>query len=414
MRILFIHQNFPGQYIHLAPHLSKAGHEVVAITRSDNIYSDIVPTVRYSIDLDKLATASPVARLYETGIARAQAVARTAVGMDKNGFRPDVIFAHLGWGEALFLKDVWPDAKLIGYAEFFHRPEHDRFDAEFSGGPHQLKTGTLADNAMSLLGFAQCDIAVAPTQWQRSVFPAGVSDRIAVIHDGIDTDVNTPDPDASITLERAGTFKPGDPVITFAARNLEPARGYHVFMRALPAVLAACPNAHVVIFGGHKNSYSPRRSDGVSWQQTFLDEVRSQLDPSRIHFVGYVPHSVLTNALQVSAAHVYLSHPFVMGWSPLEAMSVGALVIGSNNQPVTEFIRHEHNGILVGFNDVAGLSRHIVDAINNPIRYKEIRHNARKTIIDRYDLRRVCLPAQAALIGSSKAASTTGGPAVPQ
>jgi glycosyltransferase involved in cell wall biosynthesis len=223
--------------------------------------------------------------------------------------------------------------------------------------------------------------------------------KIEVVHDGIDTDKIAPDPAARVTLKREGlVLRPGDEIVTFVSRNLEPYRGYHTFMRALPKILAERPRAHAIVVGGDDVSYGARPAKGRKWRNIFLQEVKEELDLSRIHIVGKVPYDVYRQILQVSTAHVYLTYPFVLSWSMLEAMAAGCLVIGSDTAPVREVIRHQENGLLVDFFNPDALAGHVIDALSNPARYRVLRETARRTIVEGYDLKRICLPRQTRLV----------------
>jgi glycosyltransferase involved in cell wall biosynthesis len=244
-----------------------------------------------------------------------------------------------------------------------------------------------------------CDVGIAPTHWQASCFPPLLRQKLAVVHDGILTDQLQPDPTAWVNLNRDGLrLSHGDEVVTFINRNLEPMRGYHQFMRALPQILKQRPNARVVIVGGDGVSYGSPAPDGTTYKQIYLNEVRDQLDMSRVHFVSRVPYKVLLSLLRISAAHVYLTMPFVLSWSLLEAMSVGALVIGSDTAPVREVIEHNQNGLLVNYFDPKQLADTVCDALANPQTYAHLRAAARQTVVDRYDFKTKTLPAYMALI----------------
>jgi glycosyltransferase involved in cell wall biosynthesis len=402
MRIAFVHQNFPGQYPHLARHLAKAGHDLVAITHDGNKRPELIRTVRYAFGPKEVpATANPLARHYNQAIARAAVVARTALKLREEGFSPDLILGHAGWGETLLLKEVWPRARMQSYSEFYYRTDGADvgFDPEF--GAETFESGAMAHtkNAAMLLALATADRGVAPTAWQRSVFPDELHGKIDVVHDGVDTVAVRPDRKAFIRLGKGRlTLRPGDEVITFVNRNLEPYRGYHVFMRALPAILAARPKARAILVGANGVSYGRAAPEGRTWKDIFLDEVRDRLDLSRVHFVGQVPHSTFVNLLQVSAAHVYLTYPFVLSWSMLEAMAAGCLVIASDTPPVAEVIRDGENGLLFPFFDVDALSRRVIEALAEPKQFRQIRAQARADAVERYDLRTRCLPRQLALI----------------
>lgn len=397
MKILFIHQNFPGQFLHLAPEMVRRGHEVLALTDEANQQQlQAVRTVRY-----RHATAKPdpaACRLGRTMTEmsdRGVSVARACAALrDHHGVQPDVIFGHSGWGETLFLKEVWPQAKLIIYAEFFYKATGADvgFDPELS--PKSLEQSIITNARAAHLGHSmlQADAALAPTEWQASTFPDRLRPMIEVIFDGVDTALCAPDPGATVTLPDGQVLTAGDEVLTFLNRNLEPYRGYHTFMRALPEVLAARPQTQVVIVGGDGISYGTPPKDGRSWKETFLAEVADRLDTSRVHFLGRVPYPTFLSLMQVSRVHAYLTYPFVLSWSLLESMAMGAHVVGSRTAPVMELIEDGVNGRLVDFFDVPGWSRALIEGLAEPARFEGLRRAARATITSRYDLRRHCLP----------------------
>ena len=395
MKILFVHQNFPGQFLHLAPELVRRGHDCLALTDGTNQRPPGIAAVRYRFDAPVVdPAATRVARTYTMMTDRGVTVARAAEQLrDRQGYCPDVIVGHSGWGETLFLKEVWPEARLLIYAEFYyHGTGCDiGFDPEFQ--PASLNTAMIARARSAHLGQAllHADAGIAPTEWQASTFPAALRQMIEVIHDGIDTTRIAPDPAASVTLPSGLTLRAGQEVITFVNRNLEPYRGYHSFMRALPAVLDARPGAQVVIVGGDGVSYGAVPKQGGSWKQVLLDEVGGRLDQSRVHFTGRVPHATFIRLMQISRVHAYLSYPFVLSWSMLEAMAAGALVIGSRTAPVQEVITDDVNGRLVDFFDVTAWSAALIEALAEPERFGAMRAAARETVRARYDLAR-CLP----------------------
>jgi glycosyltransferase involved in cell wall biosynthesis len=313
----------------------------------------------------------------------------------RGGYRPDLVITNPGWGEALFAKDVFPDAKLVSLLEFFHgTPGGDfGFDPEF-GQPslearmkHRLKNLALTESLLAM------DQGVAPTVWQASRLPAGYRQRVEVIFDGIDTDQVRPDPEARFIHPLVPEpLAAGGPVVTFVNRNLEPYRGYHVFMRALPEIQRRLPEARVLLVGADGVSYGAAAPAGTTWKQRFLDEVSPRLDLSRVHFLGQLPYAQYLTLLQVSAAHVYLTYPFVLSWSCLEAMSAGCHVVASRTAPVTEFVEDGVNGHLVDFFDTSGLAQAVESAVRERDRHTGLREAARRTAVERCDLQRVCLP----------------------
>jgi glycosyltransferase involved in cell wall biosynthesis len=396
MKVLFVHQNFPGQFLHLAPELTRRGHEVRMLTDAANKRIFATEGFRYKFDAAPVdSAATRLGRNYTTMSDRGVVVARACLQLREKGYVPDVIFGHSGWGETLFLKEVWPEAKLIVYAEFYYRGRGADvgFDPEFSA--QNFDQVMIAQGRTAHLGQAllHADAGLSPTKWQASTYPAALRERIRVIFDGVDTAVMRPDDQAQVTLPNGKIVKAGDEVLTFVNRNLEPYRGYHIFMRALPAVMRERPEAQVVIVGGDEVSYGAAPKGAKGWKDTFLNEVKDQLDLSRVHFMGKVPYPTFVSLMQVSRAHAYLTYPFVLSWSMLESMAAGAHVVGSDTAPVRELIRDGQNGTLVDFFDVKGWSKALVKALARPEKFSDLRRAARQTILEGYDLRSVCLPA---------------------
>ncbi len=398
MRILLVHQNFPGQFLHLAPALAARGHEVRALTDARNTRPSPVPVVKYRFDPPQVdPAATRLGRNYTTMSDRGVAAARAAATLRGQGYVPDVVFGHSGWGETLYLREIWPEARHLAYAEFYYRGRGQDvgFDPEFDPAPPgSIEPLMIAQARAAHLGQAllHADAAVSPTRWQADSHPPALRRMIEVIHDGVDCARLAPDPAARVTLPDGRVLAPGDEVLSFVNRNLEPYRGYHVFMRALPAVLAARPEAQVVIVGGDEVSYGRPPPGGTGWKDIFLAEVMQDLDLSRVHFLGKVPYPVFTALMQVTRVHAYLTYPFVLSWSMIEAMAAGALVVGSATAPVREVIEDGANGRLVDFFDVDGWSLALTRALADPAEAAPLRAAARATALDRYDLQSVCLP----------------------
>ena len=398
MNLLFVHQNFPGQFKHLAPALAKAGHRVEAMGIDGAGVSGIT-LHRYRPTRSSTVNMHPWAADFETKVIRGEACAAAAARLKAAGFTPDVIVTNPGWGESLFLKDVWPNARMLALIEFFYaaRGLDCDFDPEFMQATLAGDARVRTKNANMLLALASMDHGVCPTEFQRSTVPVMFHDRISVIFDGIDTNAVRPDPGAALTAG-SRTLRAGDEIVTFVNRNLEPMRGYHKFMRALPQILRARPHAVALIVGGDEVSYGAAAPAGKTWKQIFLDEIKGSLDMSRVFFLGRIAYADYLRILQISACHVYLSYPFVLGWSCIEAMSAGCLVVGSATPPVKEVIEDGKNGLLVDFFDAAALAKTVIDALAHPAAYAHLRTAARATAVARYDLASVCLPQQLQLI----------------
>ena len=319
------------------------------------------------------------------------------------GVRFDVIVAHPGWGEALFVKDVFPTTPLLAYFEFFYSATGADvgFDPEFSQKPADGERLRVR-NMLHLSALNSCDAGLTPTLWQHSRLPPEYRSRVAVVHEGVDTDIVKPEPNA-IFKWRGQSFSAGDPVVTYVARNLEPYRGFHILMRSLPKLLASHPTAQVLIIGGGGVSYGAASRHPDGWQGELTDELGragTPIDAKRVHFLGRVPYRDYLRVLQVSAAHVYLSYPFVLSWSMLEAMAAGCVVIGSATKPVMEVLSDRVNGRLFDFFRQDQLVQTVLEVLNHPDRNRALRDAARATIVQKFDLQRRCLPAALALVRS--------------
>ena len=406
MRILFVHQNFPGQFKFLAPALAVSpDHEVVALVMHKQLPVSWqgVRVVSYRPKRSSTAGIHPWLIDLETKIIRAEAVFHAAQALNASGFQPDVIVAHPGWGESLFLKDVWPDARLAIYSEFFYTASGSDvgFDPEFPEQSQAVSTPRLRlKNLNNFMHFDIADAGLSPTHWQASTFPEPFRHKITVIHDGIDTVAMAPSPAAVLTVASGREVKAGAEIITFVNRNLEPYRGYHSFMRALPEILRQRPNAQVLIVGGDDVSYGAKPPAGQTWKEIFLSEVRDQIDLERVHFLGMLPYAQFRTLLQISAVHVYLTYPFVLSWSLLEAMSIGCAIVASDTAPVREVIRHDETGRLCDFFDAGKLAEAICELLDQPEERKRLGLNARALAMKEYDLRTVCLPRQMAWVAS--------------
>lgn len=389
--------------MHLARYLAGIpGNEVVFITQRQAGAIPGVKKIVYAPARKVARSTHHYVRETEQGVLNAQAVARAALDLKKSGFVPDVMVGHNGWGEIWYLKDVFPNAPLLGYFEFFYQAAGADvgFDPEmptrFDDGP-RLRTKNLGN----LMGLQACDLGLCPTQWQKSVFPQRYQSMLRVIHDGIDTALVKPDPKARFKLAEDGPeLTADDEVVTYVARNLEPYRGFPSFMRSLPTILSQRPNAHVLVVGGDQTSYGAALPGGRTYRQAMLDELGDSVDLRRVHFLGRVPYATYLKILQISSVHVYLTYPFVLSWSMLEAMAAGCVVVGSKTAPVQEVIRDGENGYLVDFFKPQEIAARVAELLGRSRELEALRRSARDTIVQRYDLRSICLPAQFELLNS--------------
>lgn len=402
MRILLIHQNFPGQYKHLGPALAARGDQVVALTPKVKEATKWkgVQVIPYGFKRGSAKDAHPWVSDFETKVVRGESCYEAALKLKERGFKADVILAHHGWGESLFLKDVWPDARLGLYCEFYHRATQPymNFDPEFE--KEDAGRGALrmrVRNLNNTLHFDVSEAGISPTYFQADTFPKSFRENITVIHDGVDTDLVRPNPDAVLEVRDDLKLTREDEVITFINRNLEPYRGYHIFMRALPRLLRERPNAQIVLLGADSVSYGARPPEGQTWKQIFIDEVRDQIpdaDWARVHFLGRVPYDRFLAMMQVSRVHVYLTYPFVLSWSLLEAMATEAAIVASDTPPLKEVIKEGETGRLVDFFDQDGIVDRVCELLDDPEQRARLGKEARDFVCKTYDLKSVCLPKQ--------------------
>jgi glycosyltransferase involved in cell wall biosynthesis len=373
MNVLFIHQNFPGQFVNLVADLSKRrAHTLVALSVFNNPVPKGVTLRRYTLLREAGEHTHSLLRDEENKVLHAEAAAAAALQLKREGFEPDLIVAHPGWGEALFMKDVFPDARLVIYCEYYYalHGQDVGFDPEVPSLSLQQRYRLRLKNATNLLSMEIADAAYSPTQWQRGTYPSWAQEKIAVIHDGIDMERLAHRPAAQVRLAANAhhpelTFKPGDEVLTYVARNLEPIRGFQMLMRMLPNVLRQRRNAHVLVIGGDDVSYGSRAPNGTSWREQLVGELGQSLDHARVHFVGRVSDQVYLDVLSISKLHVYWTTPFVLSWSFLEAATAGVPMIASATPPVEEFAKQL--GVdTVDFFDISGFSDAVIQRLASP------------------------------------------------
>jgi glycosyltransferase involved in cell wall biosynthesis len=394
MNVLFVHNNFPAQFRNIATVLARETDVKIAAIGSATARSlPSVKLLRYALEDADVSHTHPFARRFDLECRRAEQVLYGLSGLSASGFVPDVILAHPGWGETLPLRTVFPNARLLVYCEFFYGQGRDfDFDPEFPLAGVDGHIGLQLKNAATLLALADCDMGISPTNWQRSTFPRHYQDKIEVVHEGIDTDLVAPNPNARLLLPNGQYLRSSDEVVTFVVRNMEPLRGYHIFMRALPEIMRRRPKAQIVVIGNDGLSYGMAAPFGRSWKEVYLEEVKKRIDLNRLHFLGRTEYSTFLQAIQISSVHVYLTYPFVLSWSALEAMSAGCVVIGSDTPPVREVIASGETGLIVSFFDHQQLSERVVEVLQDPRRHAPLRKAARRHIVENFDAKRICIP----------------------
>lgn len=405
MNVLFVHQGFPGQYLHICRALAKqGGHQLVALGMNPprTPLPKGVQYVVYGAARGNGQDVHPLALETETKVIRAEACAAAAEQLRQQGFQPDIICGHPGWGELLFLPYIWPNTPVLLYQEFFyqiHGFDYD-FDPEFQSElPWQKCAKAHMKNANTLLNLEAATWNITPTSFQRSSFPERFHNRISVIHDGIDPNAAPAKANSklSLTLKDGQELKLGDPIVTFVNRTIEPYRGCHSFIRSIPDLQELNPSARVVIVGEEQGvSYGSACPDG-EWKDVFLKEIEGSYDPSRVHFAGSLNYSDFLNLLKLSQAHVYLTYPFVLSWSLLESMCSACAIVGSATAPVMEVIRDGHNGLLVDFFQPKAIAESVDQLLRDRALAQALGTQARKDALARYSLER-CLPRQLELI----------------
>lgn len=409
MDILFLHPNFPGQFRRLSavlardPDLRVWGMGDI----SQMAQGPAAPGVRL-LHYPAIAPANdavhPMARGFEQAVRRGEQVLISLAEYKRQGLEPDVIVAHPGWGDAFFVRDFFPGAHVVGLFEYFYhaRGADVGFDPEFParfGDIFRLH----ASNATQLLALESCDQGICPAAWQKSRFPQAYHHKLQVLHEGIDTQQARPNPNAHVVLPDGTVLNRGDEVLTFVSRSLEPYRGFHVFMRALPSILKARPQCHVVVVGAQEGvSYGTAPANGSQWKEACLLELHAQnqpIDLERVHFTGVLAYADYLQVLQVSRAHVYLTYPFILSWSFLEAMSVGCTLIASSTAPVHEVVTDGVHGQLFPFKDHDTLARLAIAALEDPAGHAHLGAAARQLAQEQFDFETVSLPAFKELLG---------------
>ncbi len=306
------------------------------------------------------------------------------ISLQQQGFQPDVIFGH-SWGSSMFVKEIFPDVPYIAHIEWYYNPVNS--DVDFGGKELNIdeKASLKCKNSHILQDLVSCDYGISPTQWQKSQVPKEFQDKITVIHEGIDTSFCKPDenvkfkiPNTDIVLTR------DDEVWTYATRGMEEYRCFPEFMKAASIRQKQRPNLRVLIAGEDRVCYGRHLKDDT-FKKKMLREL--EFDESRLHFTGSMMYKDYLKLLQVSTAHVYLTYPFVLSWSFLEAMAAGCRIIASDTEPVKEVMKDKYNGILTDFFDVDALVEKVNDVLDNREKYDFLGENARKTVVENYDLK---------------------------
>lgn len=412
MRILFIHHNFPAQFKRLAPAFAAQGHDVAALCDRDFIargeWREVCGVKVYGYITPKAPAAGTHPYLIDTTVAirRGQSVARGLQQLKENDWTPDVVYVHTGWGEALFIKDIFPETKVIGYFEYYYHTSGTdvNFDPEFPASLDGILR-VRVKNMVNLLSMESCDAGVTPTHWQQQLYPPYFRGSLKVIHDGIETGTLQPRTVDRLQLASGAALNPSEtPIITFANRNFEPVRGFHIMMRALPEIQRLLPEAHVIMAGGDLVSYGPADSSGKSYREKLIEELESGVDWTKVHFTGDLAYPDFIGMLQAATVHVYWTIPFVLSWSLLEAMALGKAIVASDTPPVREVISDRETGLLTPFFEPLQLAANVAELVHDAELRGEMGRRARVEAVKRFDFNQVSLPAHEQMLREVMAA----------
>lgn len=386
MRVLFLHNNFPAQYRHVATQLAReGGHQLVFGTQAKAGEIPGVVKAYYKPAREVREQTHHYVRNLESAVLNGQSVYRMCMELKKRGFQPDLVCGHSGWGPTLYVKDAFPDARVLSYFEWYyhaHGTDADFLpDSEISADDEcRIRTR----NAAILLDLANCDWGLCPTVFQRDQFPKIFHNKLSVLHDGVDTDFFKPDPDARMKVGDLDLSDASE-IVTYATRGMEPYRGFPQFVEAVAKLQKTRPNLQAVIVGQDRVAYGRKLPDGKTFKQKMLEE--TDLDPSRIHFTGLLPYGDYLKVLQASHVHVYMTVPFVLSWSLIESMAAGCLIVSSDTEPVREVIKDGKQGLLVDFFDVDQLAERIAEGLDNREKLQPLRDGARDVVLKNYSLK---------------------------
>lgn len=385
MNILFIHRDFPGQFKYIAPVLAQNPKNLVLFITAESEISSMsgINKLVYKID-KKSVPINPYLKEYTEAVQHGQAAAQIALSMKKRGIIPDIIYGH-SRGSTMFMKDVFPDVPMLCYFEWFDNADGAAIGFDGNLPDLSYRETIRANNAFKLMDLCSCDGGISPTEWQKNQFPKEFHNKIRVIHDGINTDICKPDKNAKFLIpDKNIELSAEDEVVTYATRGMEPTRGFPQAMEAIAKLQRKRPNAHFVVGGLDKVCYGEKLKNGT-YKELMLKKLN--LDMKRVHFVGALDYNDYINLLQISSAHIYSTIPFILSWSLLEAMSVGCCVVASNTTPVLEVMKDNYNGLLFDFYNVDQLVEKVEYALDNKVGMQVIKENARKTVVENYDLK---------------------------
>ena len=399
MNILILHPSFPGQFVYLAAFLAQQGHRVIFLAKNLN-GSPIegVQTAVYKTEREVSPETHAYLRPAEEAVLEGQAIVRAVYALKEHGFVPDVAIGHAGWGSLLYLKDIYPELPVISYFEWFYHALNS--DAQW-WPDEKIEINDMlrirTKNAHHLLSLEVCDVGFTPTKWQHEQLPDAYKNKVKVIHEGVDTEFLVPDAEAKIVLDDIGLdLSETKEIVTYVARGFEAYRGFPQFMDSVRLLVNRRPDCHVVIIGNDKVCYGAKLADKTYKEH---EEEKGGYDAARVHFVGPRNRGDYRKILQASHAHIYLTRPFVLSWSMLEAMSIGCPLVASATPPVEEVVVDGENGLLANFRSPEHIAMRVEELLEDRELGKRLGKAARQTILNKYEMK-MCVRKQVNLMFS--------------
>lgn len=185
-------------------------------------------------------------------------------------------------------------------------------------------------------------------------------------------------------------------IVVYATRGLEAYRGFPAFMEAIALLQARRPRMHALVLGEDRSFYGRPPANGRGWKETMLARLK-ELDQARIHFLGTQPPAAYRRVLQAAHAHVYLTVPFVLSWSLIEAMACAAPIVGSDTAPVREVVADRETGLLADLRAPHAIADAIEALLADRALGRQLGARARSVAAERYALARL-LPQQIAFV----------------
>ena len=398
MHVLYVHQNFPAQFGHIARHLiQKMNWRCSFVSETPAGVVDGIEKIQYKLGGGATKQNHFCTRTFENTVWHCHGVYDALAKHPE--LKPDLIVGHSGFGSTLFLRELYPDTPVINFFEYYYRSHDADSDMDFRkdlawGVPEIKYLRSRCRNAMILLDLQNCQIGYTPTKFQKSRFPTEYGQKIRTIFDGVDRSIyhgydgtlRPPVNDRGVRTI-AGIEVPADTrVVTYVSRGFESMRGFDIFMKAAKIICDREPNVIFLVIGTDRIAYGGDESytAGKSFKEWVLGQDKYDLD--RIKFIGRLPMDELGRTLAASDLHIYLTVPFVLSWSMMDAMSCGAVVLASDTSPVKEMIRDGENGLLADFFNPEAFADKACEVLRDPDAFRHVGQAAERMITEQYSL----------------------------